>query len=473
MGCGKSSKSNIVVPEPTPRPVFPPEPKPENAKPVFKEIEDNVDKYRLIMKEYDKTKVPYLDKQFPLNIKSLGADIIALIDKWERPISPKVFSEVSSSTDIKPGVLGDHYFVSALAAIGIPMLKELIAYHESEPDIGAYCVKLYHGLTEHLIIIDSYFPVFENCQWAFTSSIRPDEIWPLVLEKAYAKFYGSYQNIVEGRIDSVLSAFTGGEPFLITLDETMDQGSLFDFIASVLLETSLVVTESHKDTSDEPGFVSGIIPQTGYLVAGCETFGKERLIRLRHPYGNRGVVWKGDWSTGSYKWSKEAKARLKYDQLGKSDFFMSMQDFAGEFKKLHICYFFEEEAWNTQCIKWNLAEDHHSSEYKIIVTKESRLFLSITQEKFRNTLKGYYGIRYTLTKDCGEGKVETIYSSGDYKEDVKTTQMLILDDSYAFPIALNFGITAMKVSEGEDEESYGVALKLYCTDKEFTLSDKV
>ncbi len=39
------------------------------------------------------------------------------------------------------------------------------------------------------------------------------------MEKAYAKLYGGYQNIVSGKCHQVLAEFSGGFPFEVKLDE--------------------------------------------------------------------------------------------------------------------------------------------------------------------------------------------------------------------------------------------------------------
>ena len=47
------------------------------------------------------------------------------------------------------------------------------------------------------------------------------EIWAMIIEKAYAKLYGSYQNIIGGFVDEALADLTNGAParFDFTSDE--------------------------------------------------------------------------------------------------------------------------------------------------------------------------------------------------------------------------------------------------------------
>jgi len=48
------------------------------------------------------------------------------------------------------------------------------------------------------VIIDDKFPVDKNGNWSFGQAVDKDELWPLILEKAYAKLYGGYQSIIGG-----------------------------------------------------------------------------------------------------------------------------------------------------------------------------------------------------------------------------------------------------------------------------------
>ena len=45
-------------------------------------------------------------------------------------------------------------------------------------------------------------------------SIEENEIWPNILEKAWAKYYGSYEIIEEGLVHLALSELTNGVPKL-------------------------------------------------------------------------------------------------------------------------------------------------------------------------------------------------------------------------------------------------------------------
>lgn len=56
-------------------------------------------------------------------------------------------------------------------------------------------------------------PYYEDaCDFCFAKSRTRRELWPNVLEKAFAKKYGSYQAIAKGHVDIALSELTNGVP---------------------------------------------------------------------------------------------------------------------------------------------------------------------------------------------------------------------------------------------------------------------
>ncbi len=69
------------------------------------------------------------------------------------------------------------------------------------------------------IIVDSNFLIDDKeGKWVFGHSHTPNELWPNILEKAYAKLYGGYSNIISGKVSYALSDLTGGYPEELNLE---------------------------------------------------------------------------------------------------------------------------------------------------------------------------------------------------------------------------------------------------------------
>ena len=80
-------------------------------------------------------------------------------------------------------------------------------------------MRFFDGGKEDIVIVDDKMP-FNDTDWIFTSCENQREIWAAVLEKAYAKKYGSYSTIEGGFSDLALAELTNGIPETISLDKS-------------------------------------------------------------------------------------------------------------------------------------------------------------------------------------------------------------------------------------------------------------
>lgn len=69
---------------------------------------------------------------------------------------------------------------------------------------GCFCVRFFRDGQEEFVIIDDFFPAMKvdgKFEWAYVKGGNTgEELWPMVLEKAYAKLYGSFSFIEAGKI---------------------------------------------------------------------------------------------------------------------------------------------------------------------------------------------------------------------------------------------------------------------------------
>jgi calpain-15 len=105
--------------------------------------------------------------------------------------------------DVVQGALGDCYYLSALSALAEYKNRIINIFHSREiNEIGCYRIKCYIHGEEVELVLDDYFPCIgpENApQLAFSSvEIQDNNIWPLLLEKAWAKVNKNYNNIIDG-----------------------------------------------------------------------------------------------------------------------------------------------------------------------------------------------------------------------------------------------------------------------------------
>ena len=122
---------------------------------------------------------------------------------WKRPEEVYgrhnyVIYDVPGPSDITQGNCGDCYYLASLSALAEnPDRIKRIFLTQEVNDAGCYAVQMYINGERRTVVVDDYFPYDnERGRWAFSqpseSSNHINEIWVLILEKAWAKIYGSY-----------------------------------------------------------------------------------------------------------------------------------------------------------------------------------------------------------------------------------------------------------------------------------------
>ena len=150
-----------------------------------------------------------MDESFPANDKSIGQKILAKYGGkvgWKRPApGSSVKKDTFSPMDVTQGKVGDCYLMSAMSVLGDEYLNKILFMDPKEnegvlqaPETGAFIVKFFINYSPYYMIIDDQFPVNDDGDWLFGHADDKLELWPNILEKAYSKLHGSYENIVSG-----------------------------------------------------------------------------------------------------------------------------------------------------------------------------------------------------------------------------------------------------------------------------------
>ncbi len=97
--------------------------------------------------------------------------------------------------DIKQGSCGNCYFLSCISSLAEAGERvERIFISKEVNEAGCYAVKFYINGEPKIVVVDDYFPYdpFKE-QWAMSKPSEDcNEIWVLIIEKAWAKVFGSY-----------------------------------------------------------------------------------------------------------------------------------------------------------------------------------------------------------------------------------------------------------------------------------------
>ena len=159
-------------------------------------------------------KINYLDQDFPPLNDSLSSQNdysitqFDCVTHWRRAkflfldsqgaktyqALPFLYNNGVSPSDIHEGKIGSKVFMSVLACLSEnPTLVERLIINKEANEFGFYRVKLSQSARWNVVVLDNYFPCYPFGDPLFAQHTSR-ELWPLLLEKSYAKLYGSYEN---------------------------------------------------------------------------------------------------------------------------------------------------------------------------------------------------------------------------------------------------------------------------------------
>lgn len=229
--------------------------------------------------------------------------ITRLYKTVKRAIFKQLFTKKISPADMDQGNLGDCYFVSSLAAVAAyePSILEKII-KEASP--GNYEVYFYDVAN----VTDQGY-TFKGCPWKKITikedgtlelqdgrpkySITeedPDELWFPLVEKAYAKWKGGYDQIGNGGYPQVaLSEITGRKSFLVSTDtrifssDNVRKNAILGVFESADRNNWKVVCATKGQGEIQDGECPDVYSGHAYSYHGYNH--ETHMVKLRNPWG--------------------------------------------------------------------------------------------------------------------------------------------------------------------------------------------
>lgn len=254
---------------------------------------------------------------------------------------------------VRQGQLGDCFFVAALALLSNheDKIRHLFVTDTYNSE-GLYCLQFFkHGQWKRVVIDDrlpckrikrkgvvSYKLVLARC----TSG---DTVWASLVEKAYAKCYGSYAYICGGNVSEALVDLTGAPVQDVSLERRESRkNAFFKHLHESVEKNALVGCAMcvKADTSGRIRHSKGVQHNHAYSVRKTSIIKREsgpprRMILVRNPQVTSCTEYKGEYRKGVGLWTEELKEKLGYDHLQKGEFWMSWAEFYTLFNRVYIC----------------------------------------------------------------------------------------------------------------------------------------
>ena len=273
------------------------------------------------------------------SFESQDKDIDTSEIEWKRANEifpdPHIFEGEINTKNIILGKVGSPYFLSSIGAMcEYPgLIAKMFVQKEYNPE-GYYSLILFLDGEYQIIYVDDYFPCLKGTNIPYFTKSNKFELWPLILEKAWAKVNGSYANSLSGWPNDIFRTFTGFCCEDLNHNEEKEE-RIWNIIKKVK-ENNGIISSATKNEDDV--YEKGLIRGYNYTVLNTEEIEgdnneKVQLLKLRNDLGK--TEWNGDWSKESELFDQipEEKRDLK-----EGEFYISLKDFIKYFSRTDLCH---------------------------------------------------------------------------------------------------------------------------------------
>lgn len=116
---------------------------------------------------------------------------------------PKFIVDTACADDLDQGTLGNCWLIAGMAALTYmtSLFKKVVPMYQlfDYNYAGIFHFRFWIYGVWHDVVVDDYLPVNENGNLIFCQNREePNEFWAALLEKAYAKVCGCYENLEGG-----------------------------------------------------------------------------------------------------------------------------------------------------------------------------------------------------------------------------------------------------------------------------------
>lgn len=189
--------------------------------------------------------------------------------------------------DVQQGQIGDCYFMSAISAVAQANPEAIRKLIKDNGD-GTYDVTLYAkkdklSLTPQVVKIRPEFPTNPDGSPLY-ADMGDKELWVMILEKAYAKLNGGYDDIGEGGyIETGIESLTGQEASYYMCSQ-YSETELLDMIKAALAAKKPITAATEGSGEVEFKTEAGQTVYKGHAYSVKSVSGDK--IDLRNPWGH-------------------------------------------------------------------------------------------------------------------------------------------------------------------------------------------
>jgi hypothetical protein len=311
----------------------------------------------------------FVDITFPPRSSSIARDFEISgqqqqVLMWMRPYyycdtqSPCLYVGEIEPGDIDQGNLGDCYLMCGLACLSeFPGLVKEVFCPKQNFELGIYRARVCKNGWWQICVVDDLLPINPATRKPIYAKNReePHELWVSIMEKVYAKLYGSYAAIRSGDPALALGDLTGWpyQRFAQIPLWSEDKDAFFQFLKRCdESDYIMTVCTPGSDTSATSGAKSddpeknaladkykavGLCTGHAFSLIRVKEVEGHRLCMIRNPWGND-QEWNGDWSDNSPLWTPAIQEAVGFSKADDGTFWMAWEDVVTWFDSGSVTY---------------------------------------------------------------------------------------------------------------------------------------
>ena len=345
---------------------------------------------------------------------------------------PVIFEDTLKMFHIKHGRISLPYFYSVLSSLSIhyPSIFTKIILTKDYDEKGLYQVNLFVDGEYSSIIIDDYFPCIQGTNVCFFTRPSNFQIWPLLIEKAWAKVNGGYLNIVNLWPGDLFKGLTGF-PFDQLIHPQITKEELFDELYKLYhlkknKGLAFSLTSNNKEVEKKGLFIYHM-----YNIEEVEKVEVDKdkyiyLLKLRDSEDESN--WLGDYNPQSNLWTDKIKSKIDENKLSlkNGEFWISLEDFHKYFIRTDACHMLTDGFIS----KHNFQKDQLKTPkvFNLYVLEDGIISISIFEKnwRFHRELRNISHPTSLIIAeyDPSNKSIKNVYSNYENNDDLEITKTL-------------------------------------------------
>ena len=301
--------------------------------------------------------------------------------EWKRAseifIKPTIFSSNNLHiNNMKKSKIVTKYFQTTISSlINFPgLIEQIFLTKEYNEETSLIKMILFIDGEFQIIFLDDYFPVIKNTNIPYFTLNDNNDLWILLLEKAYAKINGCYGNIIFGWPDNLFKTLTGfSTEFLIHSNCSIE--NLWNVVFNVYQNKGLIVTFSKSNDDVE---LKGYSKNCGFVILYCLEIDNKKLCVIKNCFIEDDYIFKGEFSIENDFWTNENKNKIdnmnSINLNDKSLIWITIEDLHKYFLRTDICHLIFNGKVKNYEIKENL---NLPKIYNLYIPKKCLISISI------------------------------------------------------------------------------------------------